>query len=225
MVTTPRVHDLIHLNEFTVGVLSQKAALQGHTWVKDSLQRAPVAVVRRQRPLEPGNVAIGVRGSIRSHRWAAEIPAEAVSAPSVLTPESLRSVSASSNRRSMPAFSVLAEVCAIDSSLNWGPGGSVGFELASGLDSVTPISDLDLVARIPGGSALSEFESCLIHFYGCLAPIAEKTGTRIDGLVETKAGALSLEEIAGHSHALGSASVVLRTSAGPQLISDPWSLQ
>lgn len=224
MVTSLQVHDLIHLDRHSVAVLSDEADCQGHDWVRGSLHRAPLAVVRRQNALEPMKVAIGVRGAIRSHRWGAEIPVSSVDISSTLTPKSLHPRQAAPTQQSLPAFSALAEVHAINTSLDWGPGGSVGFELASGCETSTNFSDLDLVTRIPEGAKLSDFESCLVRFYDCLATIAEQTGTRIDCLVETEVGALSLEEIVGHVTDSASTSVVLRTTEGPQLVSNPWSL-
>lgn len=225
MVTSPLVHDLIHLDKSAVDRLSREAEQQGHGWVKDSLRRAPMAVVRRQAAHEPTSIAIGVRGCIRTHRWAAELPTAAMGSSAPVAPESLRATPAPSTERVLPAFAAFTQARSIPTSLAWGPGGSVGFELASGCKTVTPFSDLDVIARIPSGSSLSDLEPCLVHFYERLATIAEQTGTRIDCLLETGDGGLSLEEIIDHSAALNSTSVVLRTAVGPQLVSAPWSLQ
>jgi phosphoribosyl-dephospho-CoA transferase len=89
--------------------------------------------------------------------------------------------------------------------LEWGPAGSVGFELASGVPTATPVSDLDLVVRL-------DLPSCDREARSALSSLA-RLPAKLDVLIETEAGALSLGEVLGSSPSL-----VLRTGNGPRLI-------
>jgi phosphoribosyl-dephospho-CoA transferase len=91
----------------------------------------------------------------------------------------------------------------------WGPGGSVGFELASGVPSTTRDSDLDLV--LSADEQLARTDATRLHADLSTLPV------RIDLLLETPNGAVALAE-----YAQGSA-MLLRSAQGPRLVRDPWS--
>jgi phosphoribosyl-dephospho-CoA transferase len=113
-----------------------------------------------------------------------------------------------------PAVAVLDEVSAIlvthGFAGRWGPGGSVGFELASGLRCTTPDSDLDLVlsAKLP----VTRTDAARLHTDLSKLPV------RIDLLLETPRGAAVLAE-----YARGVDVILLRSAQGPRLVRDPWN--
>jgi phosphoribosyl-dephospho-CoA transferase len=131
-----------------------------------------------------------------------------------LTPEQLlhRMPLLSGERRSaLPAFSALDRASDVirPFGLTWGPGGSVGFELASGVPAARPTSDLDLVirARAPLPRTVAA------HLAAALATLPVPP----DAQLETPHGAASLVE-----YARDEGPVLLRTVDGPRLAADPW---
>jgi phosphoribosyl-dephospho-CoA transferase len=210
MTAGPAVHDLLRLGPEVAGRLAGTAP----GWVAAALGRAPWVVVRRARAAAPGAVAVGVRGDSRSERWASELPLKAVA--ELLRPEGLlpRAALLPVRRTArIPALAVLPQVEQIMSAagLGWGPGGSVGFELAVGVPTARPSSDLDLVVRAPaplGGPAAA-----------ALAAGLARLPVRVDAQLETPQGAVALAE-----YAAGRGAVLLRTPDGPVLSEDPWRL-
>jgi phosphoribosyl-dephospho-CoA transferase len=110
------------------------------------------------------------------------------------------------------ALQALDEVEAIlaDYRLAWGPAGSVGFELASGVPTATPESDLDIVIRAPRRVSVRTARSLCDRF--------ARLHVHVDVLLETPDGAVSLSE-----YARGHVPVLQRTIHGPKLVDDPWA--
>ena len=169
------------------------------------LDQTPFAVVRRA-PFHNGQIPIGVRGHTRSQRYAAWLTPHAVS--EVITPMSLL---ASDSTRSEPAFAALRTLRQQWRSLvfSWGPTGSVGFELASGVATVIPTSDLDILLSAP--HAISRVEAQTLY------ATTVDLGCRVDIQIETPHGAFALQEFVDNS-----ATLLLRTLCGPVLVRDPW---
>jgi phosphoribosyl-dephospho-CoA transferase len=183
-------------------------------WAGAALQLAPWAVVRRAPP-RPGLWPVGVRGNVRSQRAAAWLPYHA--AGECITPQHLAATRAwreHPRATATPAVAVLDEVAAIfvthGFAGRWGPGGSVGFELASGVRCSTPDSDLDLVlsAELP----VARIDAGRLHSDLSTLPV------RIDLLLETPRGAAVLAE-----YTRGVDAILLRSTQGPRLVRDPWS--
>jgi phosphoribosyl-dephospho-CoA transferase len=89
----------------------------------------------------------------------------------------------------------------------WGPVGSVGYQLATGLRVTTNESDVDVLIRCevpPDRQLLS-----------AVRDIARKRTARLDVTLEGPPGAVALEEL--HAHA-----VLLKTSRGPRLAAFTW---
>src|SRR3984885_10732388 len=156
-------------------------------WARGSLQRAPWVVVRRSET-RPGAWPVGVRGALRMQRLAAWVPDRAVQA--WVTPQSLaarRLWRRHPGIRAIPAMQVLDQVSAVFAAFGhagrWGPGGSVGFELASAVPCTTPASDLDLILRLDQPIPRSELRR--LH-----AELAELP-VRIDVLLEKPHGAVA----------------------------------
>jgi phosphoribosyl-dephospho-CoA transferase len=89
--------------------------------------------------------------------------------------------------------------------MHWGPTGSAGFELASGLATLSAASDLDVVLR-------------------CRAPaprvLLQRVGNRLRGLptpvdaqLDLGSGAVALDELLS-----GTKHVLLRTPSGPTIV-------
>ena len=202
-----RAHDLLRLHPGSFEVPDDAPA-----WAARELAREePWVVVRRAVP-EPGRAAVGVRGSARRERWAFSVPLSCVRGR--VTPEALagerRWESVRAPRGKLPAFAALDAVAGSleRRGLVWGPGGSVGYELASGIPAVTAESDLDLILRcpdpLPGADANEILED--------LASLP----ARADAQIDTGAGSFALAEWAAGGD------VLLRRAEGPTLTDDPW---
>jgi phosphoribosyl-dephospho-CoA transferase len=177
-------------------------------WAVQSLEKAPYVVVRRVH-VPKGQVAIGIRGKERNERFGAFLPVDCVLKQ--IKPEHLKERNLWKNKLS-PVFLTMefAEEILERYGHLWGPGGSAGFELASGVETVTSKSDLDLIIRaqkpLPVNVALeivNEFKKCPV---------------KVDLQVETTAGGFSLLE-----YARDAGPVLLKTLFGPKLSSNPWA--
>jgi triphosphoribosyl-dephospho-CoA synthase len=180
-------------------------------WVEDSLRRAPFVVVRRAAMVD-GMIPVGVRGSLRNERFAAYLALS--SALGRIVPEQLVGLRPARTRpRSgqIPAFNALAIIEAelANFPFRWGPTGSVGFELATGLATATSGSDLDLLIRVPERLSMATAEALLASLSA--GPCA------VDGQLETPRGAVSLAE-----YARGDRPILSRQTSGPVLVCDPW---
>jgi phosphoribosyl-dephospho-CoA transferase len=207
----PAVHSLLRVTD--LDALLWDVRRPAWTWA--ALQLAPWTVVRRAPPrleLWP----VGVRGSQRAQRSAAWLPPCAMQ--ECITPQMLaaqRVWRQLPRIPAMPAIAALDEVAAVLAAHGyagrWGPGGSVGFELASGVPSTTAGSDLDLVLSVDEPMA----RNAAIRLHADLA----KLPVRIDLLLETPQGAAALADYAG-----GEGATLLRSALGPRLVADPWSV-
>ena len=112
--------------------------------------------------------------------------------------------------RRMGPIRVLDAVDVLFSSLGlvWGPTGSVGFELATGVAVVGTDSDLDVVVRSPEPLPLGNAREMADHL--------NQLPTCVDAQLDTPAGAVMLNEYARGER------VLLRTPDGPRLTWDPW---
>lgn len=207
---TPPVHSLLHVAD--ADVLEWESAPPD--WVAAALRRAPYVVTRRSLPRSEA-VPVGVRGGARRQRAAAWLSLGAVD--ECTTPQMLAAQRAWRQRRDfavMPAVAVLEQAAMILDSQGmagrWGPGGSVGFELASGVISTTPTSDLDIVLYAEGSMARDDAAR--------LQAELSSLPVRIDVLLETPNGAVSLAE-----YSTGVGAMLLRSALGPRLVPDPWS--
>jgi phosphoribosyl-dephospho-CoA transferase len=208
MELTVAPHDLLKLGDTRLIPFSTQSE---PSWVARVLAETPWVVVRRAS-LAGELIPVGVRGKQRSERHAAFVSPEAVTAR--ISPEWLaaaRSWKASPRTGNVAALKALDEVEEILAAyrLDWGPAGSVGFELASGAPTAASDSDLDIVIRSPGRLSVQSARS-LCDRLACLQ-------AQVDALLETPGGAVSLREYA-RSHV----PVLQRTQYGPRLVKDPW---
>jgi phosphoribosyl-dephospho-CoA transferase len=204
-----RTHDLLEIdaNPFISGNASAPE------WVEEALRKSPFVVVRRGRSPDQ-EIPIGVRGAERNKRWAAFCDRTWVK--SILTPPQLLT-------RTVPKLQAYASPALgalhvlrdrwIDLDHPWGPGGSIGFELATGRQMVKPESDLDVVIYAEGNLTRDDAKSLCARTINL--PVA------VDVRVETRACGFSLTEYA----TAGSARILLRTPDGLDLGNDPWSYE
>jgi phosphoribosyl-dephospho-CoA transferase len=200
-----RPHDLLRLNAGAKLIGAQAPA-----WVAETLAIAPFVVVRRERQ-RGDRIPVGVRGATRADRHAAWVCSN--DAAAVISPEALAVAAAWRNRarRGLPPFAVLDRIAALALELDmvWGPGGSAGFELASGMPVVHEQSDLDVILR-PGARHMRED---LMRF----AHATDGLPVRVDIVLESAQGAVALREwLASPDQAL------IKTLDGPQLGAFHW---
>jgi phosphoribosyl-dephospho-CoA transferase len=203
------VHDLIRLRE--PASLRTNAPIPA--WVEPALQRAPWVVVRRGH-VENESVPVGVRGPTRSQRFAAFAhlgDIAGILSPEYLAPSTYHLLPA--RRDTIPALAALERVVPILArrGYHWGPGGSVGFEIATGIPTATVDSDLDLILRQPRGPGPGDA-------FELLSELAEvTTPVRVDVILETPTGGVSLVELSA-----APMRILVRTPDGPRLLVDPW---
>jgi phosphoribosyl-dephospho-CoA transferase len=200
----PRIHDLLEID--AERYLQAQSSVPA--WVAVSLRQTPFVVVRRG-PVSDQEIPIGVRGGHRNERWAGGCPPSLVN--EILTPQTLlgRALSRAAAIPALRTLSLLAERWKSLDSV-WGPGGSVGFELATGRHVVTPQSDLDIVIYAHARMTVNEARLLRDCTQGLPAPV--------DIRVETSICGFSLMEYASR----GPAPILLRTASGAVLGTDPW---
>ncbi|HDG7210572.1 malonate decarboxylase holo-ACP synthase [Acinetobacter nosocomialis] len=193
-------HDLLW--GMTVDCLADVAPL----WVKEVLLRGDPVVVRREITPED-QVAVGIRGQFRSQRYAAQMPRSAIGKQ--LKPEALIRVDTQQ-------FEHLAERLQSISSIMknfsgcWGYTGSFGFELATGIKTVTPQSDIDLLIRAEQSFAKKQAIELLENFH--------QAGLNVDIQLQLPQGGLALKEWARNS-----GKVLLKRPNGAVLVENPWN--
>lgn len=206
-----RPHDLIRIGSANCLLGFEMA----HPWVSDSISVAPYVVVRRSLT-NSCSIPVGVRGSSREQRWASFISKMHI--VELISPVSLRVTNEVSRKRiaEVPALGLLLKLQKELASLNlrWGPGGSVGFELASGYPTASSSSDLDLLIfaeqEFDQKFAKSLLQTC--------SSLELSSVCAMDILVETPGGAFSLKELVNSKNG----EVLLRYAGGSALVKNPW---
>ena len=204
-------HDLIRLREPIA--LTVDAPVP--SWVEPALRRTPWVVVRRGY-VSDGMMPVGVRGLTRQERFAAFLAVAEIA--DRLSPEDLTAshYAVKQKRRDVvPALAALTRVASILArrGYRWGPGGSVGFEIASTIPTATRSSDLDLILRQDRRLEPNEAFELRAALAEAAAP------ARVDVLLETPRGGVSLADLAARP-----AQILVRTPAGARLAADPWML-
>jgi phosphoribosyl-dephospho-CoA transferase len=195
-MTGPRPHDLLHIASVV------QLCRMGPTWVTAALRDAPWVVVRRAW-CAPGYLPVGIRGASRSHRHATLI--ERSSVTDVLSPADV--VDRVDRLPDLPVKVALRRAAAVlaPTGLRWGPGGSVGFSLATGVFAVTPSSDLDLVLTADDVPPLAMLADLRDAFRDLPA--------RVDCQLDLPIGGIALDDILGPA-----GEVLVRTNDGPSLM-------
>jgi phosphoribosyl-dephospho-CoA transferase len=182
------------------------------SWVFRELRETPLVVVRRG-VVTQDRIPVGIRGQERSQRWAAICPLNAIE--QIVTPtDLLNRFARTRDLHASPAYRAL-RLLAVDwqwfTHSCWGPGGSLGFELATGKRTITPQSDLDIVVYANAHLSRSDAQRLLVS--------TRDLEVAVDIRVETPVCGFALAEyvkpLAG--------SILLRTAAGPILGDNPWN--
>lgn len=207
MPQTFRPHDLLWLADATA--LFSPDPLPG--WLKHAWQPNLPVVVRRA-PSAEGQIAVGIRGTERSQRCG--LWADCNLVVGVATPESLAETldrADPARIATIPALQTLMALAPLldESGLAWGVTGSAGFELASGQPVLRDTSDLDLVICCPVAPPSSTMNRLLTTFM--------HQPCRVDAQLETPLGGVALAE-----WARAPSEVLVKTTAGPRLLADPW---
>jgi len=207
MVGTLHVQDLILLRTESAVISTQGDPACPYL----NPNQRPWVVVRRGRILD-GLIPVGVRGSQRHERCAGFTRLSEVL--ETRRPDQLRLLLAEDSRRALQAFRTLSylESHLVGLDMSWGPGGGVGYELASGIPAVRADSDLDLILFAPRNLEITEAQD--------LWRMISMAPGKVDALVETPYCGFSLEEFVTTSHR----KILLRTSDGRILGSNPWNL-
>ncbi|MBS7543984.1 malonate decarboxylase holo-ACP synthase [Ancylobacter oerskovii] len=196
------VHDLLRLSS-----PDAVAVADPPSWLAGALAATPWVVVRRAPP-RGGRVAVGIRGAGREERCAAFLAPSAI--VERVRPEDLarRRAWESADRAGHPVMQALRHIAPrLDAAgLPWGIAGGAGFELATGRPVLREQSDLDLIVR-------AELPCPLLPLRQMQA-ICETAAVRVDVLVESRQGAVSLAELCGTAE-----QVLLRGAEGPRLVS------
>jgi phosphoribosyl-dephospho-CoA transferase len=205
-------HDLVRLREPIA--LTVDAPVP--SWLEPALRWSPWVVVRRGY-IQHDVLPVGVRGLTRQQRFAAFLAVGDIAER--LSPEDLQGspyLVEQRRRAEVPALAALARVGPIlaPRGHRWGPGGSVGFEIATGVPTTTTSSDLDLILR--QDRRLEPHEAIDL-----LAALAEAAApARFDVMLETPRGGVALADLAAMpTH------VLVRTPDGGCLAADPWRVQ
>ena len=205
-------HYLLEVNAAEVVLANGRGDQCVPAWVFRELQGTCWVVVRRG-VLAPDRIPVGVRGPERSERWAAFCPPNAIQrivAPTDL----LKRFKTPRDSHASPGCRCL-RLLAVDwqwfTHSCWGPGGSVGFELATGKRTTTPRSDLDIVVYANEHLSRSDAQRLLVS--------TRDLEVAVDIRVETPVCGFSLVEYARPT----AKSILLRTPAGPILGENPWS--
>jgi phosphoribosyl-dephospho-CoA transferase len=207
MVSTLHVHDLILLRTESAMISTQSDPACPYL----NPNQRPWVVVRRGR-ISDGLIPVGVRGPQRHERCAGFTRLSEVL--ETRRPDQLRLLLAEDSRRALRAFRTLSylESRLVGLDMSWGPGGSVGYELASGIPAVRDDSDLDFILFAPKKLDITEAQD--------LWRMISSAPGKVDALVETPFCGFSLQEFV----TISPRKMLLRTNDGRILGSNPWKL-
>ena len=181
-------------------------------WASESLLRAPFVVVRRAE-VKNGLIPVGIRGPQRGQRMACWFPEKLVE--EIITPFSLtddKNWKAAYTTSAPATIKSLQKIISLMKNMGyqWGPTGSTGFELATGMPTLKESSDLDLIIEVP--EILSVKTAKLL-----LDRMEDISTVRLDVQLNTALGGVSMKEYTT------SAKVLIKTATGP-VLQDPQSL-
>lgn len=199
-------HDLLWVDEIT---------LEGNdspSWYARHNNSLPVVVRRANRHTL---IPVGVRGRTRSERLAAWVCKSSVVRS--VTPRQLaqskhsRAYWQASELVSFQTLTDVDEICQTHG-IEWGVTGSLGYELATGMECAHQDSDIDITVYLPEPLPMQMLES-LNHQLDDLP-------CRVDTQIETPSGAVALREWVTRR---GESKVLIKTDTGPQLTGNPWT--
>ena len=205
-----RPHYLLKIDTAAISYGNSSFDVSVPASVRRELEETNFVVVRRGMITENW-VPIGIRGPQRFQRWAAWYPRYAIQ--EIVKPmDLLTQVDTVNNRDVSPVRRALGSLMKAWQWLTkpWGPGGSLGFEVATGKQTTTMGSDLDVVIYADEPLSRRDAQRLLAS--------ADDFEVRLDIRIETPTCGFSLNEYATSP----TKTILLRTVAGPILGDDPW---
>jgi phosphoribosyl-dephospho-CoA transferase len=201
-----KAHDLVEIAEG-----SELFSIRTPGWATGAIGRSRTVVVTRGQAPQ-GFLCVGIRGRTRRERHPALLREQDVK--SWRTPESL---AAEEKWRGypritrLPALQSLALVAeyAEQEHLDWGPVGSVGYELATGVHTVCAKSDLDVVMRCNVRLDFRRLKE--------LQELASNAPARVDVILEGPLGGVALWEFMRSPERC-----LVKTSLGPRMDAFSW---
>ncbi|WP_125580641.1 malonate decarboxylase holo-ACP synthase [Lacticaseibacillus suibinensis] len=182
-------------------------------WAVAMLTESPYVIVRRGPQAD--RIPVGLRGYQKAQRFAAFAASAQVAA--TVTPQQALALLPQLDpaRAQLPAFQKLAALEPLLQGFDWGVGGSLQFELVTGLKMARPVSDVDVIMTRPAKALPVAAAQTLIQRLQAIA------GAHADIQVVHGQDGFSLEEYAQHR----AAQVMMKTANGPQLTADPWHFE
>lgn len=174
-------------------------------WVKNIIDLGHPVVVRRALT-DVDVVAVGIRGTARHERYAAEMLISDVTKQ--LKPEALHRVALDQFphlRDSLNRIQLILNPL----NLPWGYTGSVGYELATRIKTVTENSDIDLLIRTEDFMSKTDANRLLEKI--------EQTRLKMDVQLQTPQGGVALKE-----WARATGKVLLKRHQNAILVANPW---
>ncbi|TCB48064.1 malonate decarboxylase holo-ACP synthase [Acinetobacter sp. ANC 4779] len=174
-------------------------------WVKDTVPQGHPVVVRRALT-DTAAVAVGIRGKARNERYAAHMPIAAITKQ--LKPEALSDLNLQCFPHLMNQLQIIQKIMQ-QKNWTWGYTGSVGFELATSIKTVTANSDIDLLIRTEEFLHKDDAKQ--------LVQQLEHTELKLDVQLQTPNGGVALKEWARTT-----GKVLLKRNDCAVLVNDPW---
>ena len=201
-----KAHDLVEIAEG-----SELLSIRTPVWATGAVGGSRTVVVTRGQAPQ-GFLCVGIRGRKREERYAAVLRAQDVK--SWRTPESLatqKKWNGNPTITRLPALQSLALVAeyAEQEHLDWGPVGSVGYELATGVPTVCANSDLDVVMRCNVRLDFRRLKE--------LQELASSAPAPVDVILEGPLGGVALREFLH-----GPERCLIKTSFGPRMDAFRW---
>lgn len=185
------------------------------SWAKDSLSESKTVVVRRGL-IKNELIPVGIRGYERKQRFACYLNIAAIKKqyhPQYFI-QHKRWKNLPNDRQKLPPFEALQKIAPLLSNYQWGIGGSLGYEMATGVKMVKNtrehVSDLDLLLYNVSTLKRRQAQELLqkINQYDVHADVQVVKGQN----------GFSLEEYASNR----SKKTLVKTATGPLLVADPW---
>ena len=174
-------------------------------WVKATIAQEQPVVVRRATT-DSTVVAVGIRGTARHQRYATQMPVSAIT--KYLKPEALSNVDLDCFPHLMNQLQIIQNILN-QKRWTWGYTGSVGFELATGIQTVTENSDIDLLIRTEEFLTKDEAKQLLQQL--------EQTELKLDVQLQTPKGGVALKERESYT-----GKVLLKLNDSAVLANNPW---
>ena len=202
-------HTLIRLKSRSA--LTASAALPA--WAEAMLNESPYVIVRRGPQAD--RYPVGLRGYQKPQRFAAFVAPEGYT--ETVTPQQALALLPKLDpaRAQLPAFQKLVQLQPLLQGFDWGVGGSLQFELVTGLKMARPVSDVDVIMNRPAQPLSLAAAAQLVQRLQAIA------GAHADIQVVHGQDGFSLEEYAQHRDA----QIMMKTASGPQLTDDPWHFE